>query len=174
MVGPWVINRFLVIDRAPLRSEQLTAGRFNGLIHASLGQGARMTSDWQALFDLAKAAQAQAYAPYSRYRVGAAVRTADGQMFAGCNVENAAYPLGTCAEAGAIAAMVAGGGRAIAAAVVVADGVEVVTPCGACRQRLREFARGDVEVLCASLTGEAQRFTVEVLLPSAFGPDHLP
>ncbi|MEI8146506.1 MAG: cytidine deaminase, partial [Alphaproteobacteria bacterium] len=103
-----------------------------------------MTSDWQALFDLAKAAQAQAYAPYSRYRVGAAVRTPDGQMFAGCNVENAAYPLGTCAEAGAIAAMVAGGGRAIAAAVVVADGVEVVTPCGACRQRLREFARGDV------------------------------
>ena len=98
--------------------------------------------DLEALFDAAKAAQAKAYAPYSRFKVGAAILADDGRIYAGCNVENAAYPEGSCAEAGAIAAMVAGGERRIAEILVVGDGENLVTPCGGCRQRIREFASG--------------------------------
>src|SRR5215203_979438 len=108
--------------------------------------------------------QAQAYAPYSGFKVGAALATPDGAVFAGCNVENAAYPVGTCAEAAAIAAMVASGGRRIAAILVVGDGAALVTPCGACRQRIREFAGPD---------GLRRSFSLDALLPFAFGPDNL-
>ena len=88
----------------------------------------------------ALAARGRAYAPYSRFQVGAALRTEDGAVFAGCNVENAAFPEGTCAEAGAIAAMVMGdGSRRIAEVVVAAEAKEPCTPCGGCRQKLREF-----------------------------------
>jgi cytidine deaminase len=121
----------------------------------------------------AREAQARAYAPYSRFRVGAALRTPEGDIFAGCNVENAAYPVGTCAEAGAIAAMVAGGGRRIAEIVVVGDGEVPVTPCGACRQRLREFGAADLRVHAANKTKLFQSFRLEELLPYAFGPDNL-
>ncbi len=92
------------------------------------------------LFAAAKAAQANAYAPYSRFKVGAALRTPDGAIFSGCNVENAAYPQGSCAEAGAIAAMALAGERRIAEILVVGDGDALCTPCGGCRQRIREFA----------------------------------
>ena len=107
------------------------------------------------LFAAAVAAQANAYAPYSRFKVGAAVLTPSGRIFAGCNVENAAYPQGSCAEAGAIAAMALGGERRIEAVAVVGDGDALVTPCGGCRQRIREFAGPDALVHVGNPAGAA-------------------
>ena len=101
----------------------------------------------------AREAHLQAYCPYSHYRVGAAIRTVSGSVIVGCNVENAAYPLGSCAEAGAIAAMVVAGERDIAEIVVVTDGDEPGTPCGGCRQRIREFAGPGVGVHSVSRVG---------------------
>ncbi|AWB24971.1 cytidine deaminase [Methylobacterium currus] len=126
-----------------------------------------------ALFSAALAAQARAHAPYSRFRVGAALRDEAGAVHAGCNVENAAYPVGTCAEAGAIAAMVAAGGRRIAAILVLGDGEALVTPCGACRQRIREFAAPHTPIHVAGPQGVRRTFTLDELLPASFGPDNL-
>ena len=126
-----------------------------------------------ALFQAAKAAQERAYAPYSRFKVGAALAVPSGEIFAGCNVENAAYPVGTCAEAGAIAAMVAGGFSRIASILVIGDGPGLVTPCGACRQRMREFAPPGLIVHIAGESGPRAQFALDVLLPEAFGPDNL-
>ena len=126
------------------------------------------------LFEAAKRAQANAYAPYSRFKVGAAVATPDGAVFAGCNVEIAAYPSTTCAEEAAIAAMAAAGGRAIAAVLVVGEGDALVTPCGACRQRIREFAGPDVPIHVADVNGVRASFRLGELLPHSFGPDNLP
>lgn len=130
-------------------------------------------SDLDMLFQAALAAQAQAYAPYSRFKVGAAIVTPDGKVFVGCNVENAAYPVGSCAEAGAISAMAAGGGRRITAIVVVGDGEHLVTPCGGCRQRIREFAEPKTLIHVAGPEGIRGSFTVDELLPLSFGPTHL-
>lgn len=132
-----------------------------------------MKPEMNALFELARGAQDRAYAPYSRFRVGAAIRTATGEVFSGCNVENAAYPVGTCAEAGAIAAMIAGGERAIVELMVVGDGPELCTPCGACRQRIREFAKTSALVHVAGPGGLRRSFTLGELLPHSFGPDNL-
>jgi cytidine deaminase len=132
-----------------------------------------MTPALQALFEAAKAAQARAYVPYSRFRVGAALRAADGTIHAGCNVENAAYPVGNCAEASAIAAMILAGQTRIVEAVVIGGGTELCTPCGGCRQRLREFAALDVMVHVADRDGIRRSFTVDELLPASFGPDNL-
>ena len=126
-----------------------------------------------ALFEAARRARERAHAPYSRFRVGAALRDERGVIHTGCNVENAAYPVGTCAEAGAIAAMVVGGGRRIVEILVCGDGTGPVTPCGACRQRIREFARPDTSVHAAGSAGVARRFTLDELLPAAFGPKTL-
>ena len=115
----------------------------------------------------------QAYCPYSQYRVGAAIRDSSGRIHASCNVENAAYPLGTCAEAGAIASMVAGGDRVIVELVVVTDGDEPGTPCGGCRQRIREFAAPDVVVHSVTSAGVTWSTTVADLLPRSFGPEYL-
>jgi cytidine deaminase len=131
------------------------------------------TSALDVLFAAAAAMHARAYAPYSRFAVGAALRGAGGGVFAGCNVENAAYPVGACAEAGAISAMVAGGERRIAEIVVIGDGEALVTPCGGCRQRLREFAGPDLLILVGSPAGLRARFTLGDLLPHSFGPEHL-
>lgn len=125
------------------------------------------------LFAAARAAQEKAYAPYSRFRVGAAVLTPSGRIFPGCNVENAAYPQGSCAEAGAIAAMALAGERSIAAILVVGDGEALVTPCGGCRQRIREFAAPGTPVHIAGPEGLRRSFTLDALLPESFGPDHL-
>lgn len=125
------------------------------------------------LLELALGARANAYAPYSGFKVGAAVRCADGSVFVGCNVENVAYPEGTCAEAGAIAAMVAAGRTRIVEVLVVADSPEPVTPCGGCRQKLAEFAAADAPVVLADLNGERARSTVGALLPGAFVPEHM-
>ena len=124
-----------------------------------------------ALFAAAVEARAQAYAPYSGYRVGAALLDESGRISAGCNVENAAYPVGTCAEAGAIAAMARAGRRRIAAVLVVAEGGGLVTPCGACRQRIREFALPETPVHLADPGGVRATLTLAELLPHAFGPD---
>jgi cytidine deaminase len=125
------------------------------------------------LFDAAREAQARAYAPYSGFKVGAAVQGEGGAVYTGCNVENAAYPAGTCAEEGAIAAMVAAGERRIGALLVVAEGSTLVTPCGACRQRIREFSAPDTAIHVADGSGLRKTFTLDELLPFAFGPDNL-
>jgi len=127
----------------------------------------------EALFAAAKAARARAYAPYSKFLVGAAIRTPSGAIFAGCNVENAAYPQGACAEAGAISAMVLAGERKIVDIVVVGDGDDLCTPCGGCRQRIREFADADTRVHVAGVEGVRATFTLDELLPHSFGPGHL-
>ena len=126
------------------------------------------------LFAAAKAAQANAYARYSHFKVGAALRTADGAVYSGCNVENAAYPQGSCAEAGAIAAMALAGKRRIAEILVVGDGDGLCTPCGGCRQRIREFADSATAIHVAGPEGVRASFTLAELLPESFGPEHLP
>jgi cytidine deaminase len=125
------------------------------------------------LFNAARHVQSRAYAPYSRFNVGAAILSDNQHVYTGCNVENAAYPVGACAEAGAISAMVAGGDKRIKAIVVIGDGSELVTPCGGCRQRIREFAAPDVEIHIAGPEGIRRTFTLDELLPSSFGPDNL-
>ena len=130
--------------------------------------------DLDALFAAAKAVQQKAYAPYSRFKVGAAILGDDGKVYPGCNVENAAYPVGACAEAGAISAMIAGGARTIRAIVVIGDGAELVTPCGACRQRIREFAAPETPIAIAGPEGIRARFSLAELLPASFGPANLP
>lgn len=132
-----------------------------------------MPADLKALFDAAHHAFTHAYAPYSKFPVGAAIRADDGAIYPGCNVENAAYPAGTCAEAGAISAMVRGGGKRIVEIVVVGDGEALCTPCGACRQRIREFAAADCRVHIAGPAGVRRSFTLETLLPFSFGPENL-
>lgn len=130
-------------------------------------------SDLDSLFETARAAQAKAYAPYSRFKVGAAIATPDGKIFSGCNVENAAYPVGSCAEAGAISAMVVAGENRIASIVVMGEGEYLVTPCGGCRQRIREFSASDTMIHVAGPEGIRRSFTLDELLPYSFGPDHL-
>ncbi|MFZ1964941.1 MAG: cytidine deaminase [Roseiarcus sp.] len=126
-----------------------------------------------ALFAAARAAQARAYAPYSRFKVGAALRTPSGAIYCGCNVENAAYPEGACAEANAIGAMALAGERRIVDILVVGDGEALCTPCGGCRQRIREFADANTRVHVAGPEGVRATFTLEELLPHSFGPGHL-
>lgn len=126
-----------------------------------------------SLLDAAKAVQQNAYVPYSRFKVGAAIRGASGKIYAGCNVENVAYPEGTCAEAGAIAAMVAAGETELVEVLVIANGDLPVTPCGGCRQKLAEFGKPDVPVTMTSETGQTQTSTIGGLLPGAFGEAHM-
>lgn len=126
-----------------------------------------------SLKDAATAVRENAHAPYSGFKVGAALRTPGGQVFVGCNVENAAYPEGTCAEAGAIAAMVAAGETRIAEAYVIADAPRPVPPCGGCRQKLAEFAGANMQVTMATMDGAEEIQSVGALLPGAFGPDDL-
>lgn len=121
----------------------------------------------------ARAARERAYAPYSRFAVGAALLDESGRIHAGCNIENAAYPQGQCAEASALAHLVLAGGRRVLAAVVAGEGLRPVTPCGGCRQRLREFAADDCPIWVAD--GQTLRgcYTLGELLPTSFGPAHL-
>ena len=121
-----------------------------------------------SLSEAARAVAANAYAPYSKFHVGAAIRTKDGTVYSGCNVENVAYPEGTCAEAGAIAAMCAAGEREIAEVYVIAECPAPVPPCGGCRQKIAEFAAGDVVVTLATTDGIEKSMTVADLLPGAF------
>lgn len=126
-----------------------------------------------SLLEAAKTVREHAYAPYSNFKVGAAIRSTSGTVHAGCNVENVAYPEGTCAEAGAIAAMVAAGETRIAEVAVIADSPQPVSPCGGCRQKLAEFADPDVPVTLATLDGASRTVTVADLLPGVFNQDHM-
>jgi cytidine deaminase len=127
-----------------------------------------------ALIAAAQAARLKAYAPYSKFHVGAALLDEYGKIHAGCNIENAAYPQGWCAETSAIAAMIMAGGHAIAEMAVIGSGDLLCTPCGGCRQRIREFARGDVRIHMCNEDGRVmQTFTLDELLPASFGPENL-
>ncbi len=126
-----------------------------------------------ALLAAANAAMARAHAPYSHFHVGAAVLDGQERIHAGCNVENAAYPQGVCAEAGALSAMVLAGGTAVQAVLVVGNGAGLVTPCGGCRQKIREFAGPQTPILIANPQQVRASFTLEELLPHSFGPEHL-
>ncbi|MFD2740902.1 cytidine deaminase [Sulfitobacter aestuarii] len=114
-----------------------------------------------------------AYAPYSKFKVGAALRAGSGAVYVGCNVENVAYPEGTCAEAGAIAAMVAAGETRLTGAYVIAGSPMPVTPCGGCRQKLAEFGQADMPVVMATTGGVEEQCTLAELLPGAFGAAHM-
>ena len=120
------------------------------------------------LFELASAAMKNAYVPYSRFAVGAAVLSSDGRFYAGCNVENVSYPCGSCAETGAIAAMIAGGSREIAEILILGSGKELISPCGACRQRIKEFSVPQTLVHLADASGVRRTCTAAELLPFAF------
>jgi cytidine deaminase len=126
------------------------------------------------LFAAALAVRERAYAPYSQYLVGAALRDESGRVHAGANVENAAYPQSQCAEASAIGVMIAAGGRKITEVLVIADGsLGLPSPCGACRQRLSEFAAPETPVHLAGLAGVIRSVTLGELLPLSFGPEYL-
>ncbi len=125
------------------------------------------------LLDTARAVRENAHAPYSKFKVGAALRSTSGAVYAGCNVENVAYPEGTCAEAGAIAAMIAGGDKRIAEIAVIADSPQPVSPCGGCRQKIAEFADGDVVVTLHTTDGAVLQTTVSALLPGVFDADYM-
>lgn len=125
------------------------------------------------LIEAATAASMNAHAPYSGFRVGAAVRGASGAVHAGCNVENVAYPEGICAEAGAIAAMVLAGERRLVEVAVIADAPAPVPPCGGCRQKLAEFGGPEVRVVMLTTGGARAECTLGDLLPLAFGAAHM-
>ena len=124
------------------------------------------------LLEAATKVRENAYAPYSHFKVGAAIRAASGRVYTGCNVENVAYPEGTCAEAGAIAAMVAAGETRIIEVLVIADSPAPVPPCGGCRQKLAEFAAPETQVTLATTDGKTQLTTVAALLPGSFAAAH--
>jgi len=129
-----------------------------------------MTVSDQQLIETALRIRERAYAAYSGYRVGAALLDVDGNIHAGCNVENESYPLGVCAEGGAISAMVAAGGRRIQTLVVAGgyDTPDVCTPCGACRQRIAEFADADTRILILDANGDWTEHHIDALLPLSF------
>jgi cytidine deaminase len=126
------------------------------------------------LLAAAKHARARAYAPYSKFKVGAAILADDGKVYAGGNVENAAYPNGVCAETSAISAMVLGGAKKIRAIAVIAGGPKLVTPCGGCRQRIAEFADPETPVHICGPDGLKTTFTIAELLPASFDKRNLP
>ncbi|NDV02153.1 cytidine deaminase [Pseudoroseicyclus tamaricis] len=125
------------------------------------------------LIEAAKAVRENAHAPYSNFKVGAAIRAASGRVYLGVNVENVAYPEGTCAEAGAIAAMVANGETEIAEVAVIAGSPMPVTPCGGCRQKLKEFGGPDVQVHMATMDGKVETRSIAELLPGGFSPEFM-
>ena len=127
----------------------------------------------QAMLAAARAVRQHAHAPYSNFAVGAALLDEQGRIHAGCNIENAAYPQGLCAEASALAHLVSAGGKRVLAALVVGVAALPVTPCGGCRQKLREFAADELPVWSADLQGVTARHTLGGLLPASFGPQHL-
>jgi cytidine deaminase len=122
------------------------------------------------LLDQARRARELAYAPYSRFQVGAALQTKNGRVFPGCNVENAAYGLCNCAERTALFSAIAAGYKPgdFSAMAIIANTPEPVTPCGSCRQVLAELCTGDMPVLLANTAGDTRQTTVEALLPDGF------
>jgi cytidine deaminase len=126
------------------------------------------------LITAAMEARVRAHAPYSKFYVGAAMRDEKGNIHSGCNIENAAYPQGWCAEPSAISHLIKAGGKSITEVVVIGNGDTLCTPCGGCRQKIREFAAPDVKIHCCTEDGDLiKTFTLEELLPFSFGPENL-
>jgi cytidine deaminase len=132
-----------------------------------------MTASIAPMLELARQALANAYAPYSRFRVGACVRAESDRLYAGCNVENAAYPITQCAEATAIGTLIAAGDRRIVEVLILTEGQGTCAPCGRCRQQLAEFARPEARIHLCGPEGLRATTTLGELLPLAFGPDAL-
>ncbi len=149
-----------------LDDSRILAGSYSDRVLAAEGS--------EELIAAARGALERAYAPYSRYRVGVALRAPDGSVHVGANVEHAADPLGNCAEASAIGALIAAGRSKIVEAAVIGDGEEPCVPCGGCRQRLREFMPLDATVHLIAEKGARAEMTLEQLLPRSFGPEYLP
>ena len=120
-----------------------------------------------------KEAMSKAYVPYSNYPAGALIVTDNGNTYSGCNVENASYPLGNCAEASAIASMVISGEKKIKTIYVMTKNDEGGIPCGGCRQRIREFSDSNTQIMMCSPDGVQERINLSELLPNSFGPEHL-
>ncbi|MBR1778663.1 MAG: cytidine deaminase [Alphaproteobacteria bacterium] len=127
----------------------------------------------EEMLQMARDAMDRAYAPYSNFFVGAVIKAESGRLYAGCNVENASYPAGSCAEQGAISAMILGGDTKIQEMVVMGNGEHLVSPCGSCRQRIREFANSDTVIHICDRNGVRKSMTLEELLPISFGPENL-
>jgi cytidine deaminase len=163
----WHASNSTVLPRAKFFPRHASFQRHPSSMHSL------STDEVASLFAAAQAARSKAHAPYSRYVVGAAVLDENGQVHAGCNVENAAYPQGWCAETTALGAMVMAGGRHLRAVLVAGPGPLAISPCGGCRQKLREFGADAVPVLSASPTGVVASWTLGELLPASFGPEHL-
>ena len=132
-----------------------------------------ISENFEKLFQAAKDVRDNAHVPYSKFKVGAAFLTEDNSIIAGCNVENAAYPQSQCAEASAIGSLVAKGFTKIKEVVVIGSGDLLCSPCGGCRQRLREFAALDVNIHMCNVNGHIKTSTLEDLLPDSFGPENL-
>jgi homotetrameric cytidine deaminase len=160
-------------DVLRIGDEALREGSYADAIKGSDRSGVLEGSPDPELLRLAREAAGRAYAPYSGFPVGAAVRTEDGRRYAGANVENAAYPQGQCAEASALGAMVAGGGGRVVEAVVAAPSEAECAPCGGCRQRLREFMGADAPIHLADLERVRRTTSLGELLPLSFGPEAL-
>ena len=126
------------------------------------------SDDWDELMEAARRVRESAYAPYSGYRVGAALETDDGRIFVGANVENASYPVGMCAEQAALGAAASAGARGFRRLALSVSDVDPASPCGRCRQALAEFG-GDVEILSEGSDRECRRWTLADLLPDSFG-----
>jgi homotetrameric cytidine deaminase len=162
--------------REALGIGELREGSYADALRTTLNQGSdpslRVAPDPE-LLAMAREAATRAYAPYSDFPVGAAVRTEDGRRYAGANVENSAYPQGQCAEASALGAMVAGGGGRVVEVVVAAPSEQECPPCGGCRQRLREFTPDDAPIHLADMERVRRTTSLGELLPLSFGPEHL-
>ena len=132
-----------------------------------------VSENFEKLFEAAKLVREKAHVPYSNFKVGAAFLTNDNNIITGCNVENAAYPQSQCAEATAIGNMISNGNKKIIEIVVIGSGNLLCSPCGGCRQRIREFASLDIKIHMCNDKGHIKTSTLEELLPDSFGPENL-
>ena len=132
-----------------------------------------ISDNFEKLFEEAKKVREKAHVPYSQFKVGAAFLTEDNSIVVGCNVENAAYPQSQCAEASAIGNLISQGYKNIVEVVVIGSGNKLCSPCGGCRQRLREFAKLDVSIHMCNIEGHLKTSTLDELLPDSFGPENL-
>ena len=132
-----------------------------------------ISDNFEKLFNAAKKVRDNAHVPYSNFKVGAAFLTEDDSIISGCNVENAAYPQSQCAEASAIGNLISQGFSRIKEVVVIGSGSLLCSPCGGCRQRLREFASLDTQIHMCNSEGHLKTSTLKELLPDSFGPENL-
>ena len=126
------------------------------------------TKENKRLIELSYEMMLNAYAPYSNFSVGAAILSENDKLFGGCNVENAAYPEGTCAEAGAISAMIAGGCKTIKEIYIISKSENIVSPCGGCRQKIREFSSDQTKIFLCNIKWDYKLFSLNELLPFSF------